>query len=166
MKDSENDIEQLTEIFRALGATDADAWASSQIEEDIPQLALYLFLKLAVAPISQLDSMRALRDILRGVGSREGLEAVRRLATSPQATKDLLHIVRSVLCEYLTRMTFLLDDTAGRRFSGWPFEQTLERVHWELFQTENGKPVARLGGLHEVVDEFFSEIVGNTQEEA
>lgn len=37
--------EALVEIFRALGAGDPEAWAASEVEDDIPQLARFLFLR-------------------------------------------------------------------------------------------------------------------------
>jgi hypothetical protein len=37
--------EALVEIFRALGAGDPEAWAQSEVEDDIPQLARFLFLR-------------------------------------------------------------------------------------------------------------------------
>ncbi|WP_278924263.1 hypothetical protein, partial [Pseudophaeobacter profundi] len=42
---------QLTELFRALGAQRPEQWASSQIQEKIPQLHRYLFLKQAWAQV-------------------------------------------------------------------------------------------------------------------
>src|SRR5262245_24806012 len=38
---------ELTELFRKLGASDPEGWASSQIEDGIPQLARFLFLRQA-----------------------------------------------------------------------------------------------------------------------
>jgi hypothetical protein len=37
----------LTALFEKLGAADPDGWARSQLEEDIPQLARFLFLRQA-----------------------------------------------------------------------------------------------------------------------
>src|SRR5262249_25800627 len=39
--------QELTELFRKLGADDPAGWARSQIREGIPQLARYLFLRQA-----------------------------------------------------------------------------------------------------------------------
>src|SRR5258706_541741 len=43
----EQEIHQLTEHFRALGAFDPESWARSQIEEGIPQYARLVFLRQA-----------------------------------------------------------------------------------------------------------------------
>ena len=37
--------QELTETFRKFGASNPEQWAESEIEEDIPQLARFLFLK-------------------------------------------------------------------------------------------------------------------------
>ena len=42
-----NEIEQLTELFRKLGADDPEGWAGSQVREGFPQLARFLFLRQA-----------------------------------------------------------------------------------------------------------------------
>lgn len=39
------DVQWLVETFRALGAGDPEAWAASEVEDDIPQLARFLFLR-------------------------------------------------------------------------------------------------------------------------
>jgi len=41
------DIDRLTALFAKLGARDAESWAQSQIEEGIPQLQRFLFLRQA-----------------------------------------------------------------------------------------------------------------------
>ena len=39
--------EELTAVFEALGADDAEGWIKSQLEEGIPQLHRFLFLAKA-----------------------------------------------------------------------------------------------------------------------
>src|SRR6478736_3386328 len=43
------DQKKLSALFRTLGARDPGAWAQSQIEEGVPQLARFLFLRQSVA---------------------------------------------------------------------------------------------------------------------
>ena len=43
----EQEIQEWTERFRALGARNPEGWARSQIEEGIPQFARYIFLRQA-----------------------------------------------------------------------------------------------------------------------
>jgi hypothetical protein len=45
--ENEQRIAKLTDVFRRLGADDPKGWAASEIEEGIPQLATFLFLKTA-----------------------------------------------------------------------------------------------------------------------
>jgi hypothetical protein len=41
----ERSLPELAETFRALGAGDPETWAASEVEDDIPQLARFLFLR-------------------------------------------------------------------------------------------------------------------------
>jgi hypothetical protein len=45
MANKEQELQRLTEIFRNAGAIDPESWASSEIEEGIPQLVRFSFLK-------------------------------------------------------------------------------------------------------------------------
>jgi hypothetical protein len=45
MANKEQELKRLTEIFKEGGAIDPESWASSEIEEGIPQLARFNFLK-------------------------------------------------------------------------------------------------------------------------
>jgi hypothetical protein len=38
-------LQRLAEVFRKVGASDPEQWAKSEVEEDIPQLARFLFLR-------------------------------------------------------------------------------------------------------------------------
>lgn len=49
-------LPELTELIRRLGARDSDAWASSQIEEGIPQLACFLCLRQAWRQVVREDA--------------------------------------------------------------------------------------------------------------
>ncbi|MCP4385018.1 MAG: hypothetical protein GY798_27005 [Hyphomicrobiales bacterium] len=40
-------LDELSAIFKALGADDPEGWAGSEIRENIPQLARFLFLRQA-----------------------------------------------------------------------------------------------------------------------
>jgi len=159
MNDANSKLNDLTSIFRALGASDADARARSEIAEGIPQLATFLFLKLATTQIDEFLDHHALREAVKVAGCRDALDAFKRLAASESGLKDFIVVLRTVLSHYVTEIAFLLDDTAASRFSGWPFESALENIHWGLFQTDaDGKPTAIISGLHEVIHEFLAPV--------
>jgi hypothetical protein len=49
-----DELQELTELFARLGAPRPESWARSQLEEGIPQLARFVFLRQAVNPPSPL----------------------------------------------------------------------------------------------------------------
>jgi hypothetical protein len=55
--------QQLTELFRKLGAQNPEGWAHSQIREGIPQLARYLFLREAWRCVISPDSRNWMVDV-------------------------------------------------------------------------------------------------------
>ena len=156
MSKSDPRPEELEAMFRELGAADPAAWASSEIDEGIPQLAIYLFLKLARLPIDELQDVSALRHMLNHAKGRKSLDALKRVLDSAAAPSDVLEVVRDALRSYLTELCFLLDDTAAIRFSGWPNAAALEKIHWGLFRMDDqGRPDAPMSGLHEVGGEVI-----------
>lgn len=155
--DNQNSIlRDLTSAFEELGVKDAESWARSEVEVGLPQLATCLFLALANAPIDRLSEPRALRQLLEGVAQKPVVEALGRLLSTSSA-EDVLQVLRWSLRAYLNELCFLLDDTAAMRFPREPKNHLLTETSWGLFRTnETGQPVAQMGGLHEVVFEFFA----------
>lgn len=156
MNESGYNIDRLEVIFRDLGVSDPASWARSESENGIPQLAIYLFLRLASTPIDSLRTSNEMRDRIRRVGGRDSLEALKRLLDAGASSSDLTEVTRSMLRSYLMEICFLLDDTAAIRFSGWQNSDDLEKVHWGLFRIDSqGKPIAQMAGLHEVAGEVL-----------
>lgn len=148
--------EDLEALLREIKAPDAESMARSEIEEGIPQLAIFLFLKLATSTIDDIRDASHLREMLRRSGGREPGEALRRMVDCDNAATDLLKIVRSALRCYLLDICFLLDDTAAIRFAGWPRAADLEKMHWGVFRIdETGRPIAQMSGLHENLPQFL-----------
>ncbi|MDX6749463.1 hypothetical protein SH611_06565 [Geminicoccaceae bacterium 1502E] len=144
--------ETLTEIFRKLGACEPEQWARSQIEEGVPQLVRFLFLKEAwqeVLPdgdISWID-----REIAQARKSPEepyaGLgAALARCRAAGADDADLSEIFRCAQAQMLFSLCYLLD-------CPHPPPEPAEDVCWALFQVdEEGRPVGPpVGGLHEEV---------------
>ena len=66
-------------------------------------------------------------------------------STSTPAGEELTELVRAELAEFLTALTYLMDDPS-------PEEPELQDVSWGLFVTnDEGYPVEPLGGLYESV---------------
>jgi hypothetical protein len=143
---------ELTTLFQKLGAKNPESWAQSQINEGIPQIQRYLFLRQAWKQIIHEDGeswinkeiQQADRDPYEPY-SGIGLALKRLLAIGAQH-QDLIDIARGTQAAMLFQFCLLLD---------YPdfTEPELESFAWGLFEIdENDNPVLpRIGGLHESV---------------
>jgi hypothetical protein len=139
---------ELSELFRRLGARDPEGWARSQLQEGIPQLARFLFLrqawKLVVDPGDSSWISEAQQFNIKGPGGAVG-PALERLLSSGAERADLTTIVRVMQWKLLAGLCYLLDDPGD-------LDPDVEGVAWRLFQVDdNESPTAVIGGLHESV---------------
>ena len=146
-----DDLDRLTARFAELGAPDPRSWAQSQLQEGIPQLARYLFLReawrLVVAEgdrtwIEQ-DVASAERDPqapYAGAGS-----ALKRLRALGAADADITDLVRGKQAELLFSLCSLLDDPT--------VDDVVDQdIFWALVQvTDAGDVLATISALHESV---------------
>ncbi len=145
------DIEKLTKLFTVLGATDPDGWARSQVEEGIPQLARYLFLRQAWRSIVTEGDVRWIDDAI--VGSQRdpgepyagaGL-ALASLRAKGATDEELTDLVRSMQAQLLFSLCYLLEDPGD-------VEDAVSDISWALVQIdEGGNVIKTIGGLHESV---------------
>lgn len=143
--------ESLTELFRQLGAADPELWARSQINEGIPQLARFLFLRQAWSRIvSDSDPswigayMRSAdarpNDPYAGVG--HGLRALLSKGATPH---EITSVVRGMQAELLFGLCYMLEDPGL-------VEEEVQDICWQLFLVnDDGEPQQPLAGLHESV---------------
>jgi hypothetical protein len=149
----EEEIQQLTEHFRALGAFDPEGWARSQIEEGIPQYARCVFLRgawngvVADGDTSWIDSrIQAAERRPRGPGAGIG-PALKRMLACGASREDIGEVVRVMQWSLLSHMAYQLADSSG---VDYPSAQT-PRVHWRLYEEdEEGRPL-RPFDVHESV---------------
>src|SRR5262245_22730469 len=146
-----NETERLTAIFRKLGAPDPEGWATSQIEEGIPQLARFLFLRQAWRQIVvEGDAAWIDREIknsqahpgtpFSGIGA-----ALQRLRGEGVQLEDLTDVVRGMQAQLLFNLCYQLEDPGD-------LEPEATDVAWALFSVdEDGQPTEQIGGLHESV---------------
>lgn len=142
------DIEQLTALFRRLGAEEPASWARSQIAEGIPQLARFVFLRQAWRNVVSEEDTTWIDASIAGAkndpaapyaGSGRALDRLRALGA---ADHDLTDLVRGIQAELLHHLCYLLDD-------GGEIEKDVD-VRWQLVQTnDDGEVVGDMGGLHE-----------------
>ena len=146
------DLDELTALFEKLGAREPASWARSQLEEGIPQLQRFLFLRQAwrdVVREGDTDWMQYFIRMARedpdrpyaGVG-----HALRRCLDKGASAQDLNDIVRGMQAQFLFNLCYLLDDPMLT-------EKELSDFVWGLFQVDkDGRPIPPcINGLHESV---------------
>ena len=146
-----DELKRLTNVFRELGASDPEGWARSQVQEGVPQLARFLFLRQAWRGVVSADDPTWIGRMIAHAqlspeapyaGAGHSLKALRRRG----ATDDELgELVRAMQAELLFHIAYLLDDPGD-------IEPAAGEVAWSLFEVdEDGQPIAPVGGLHESV---------------
>lgn len=142
---------KLTALFKRLGAPEPEEWASSQLNEGIPQLHRFLFLRQAWRHVVNEDDAswidawvedanRRPDDPYAGVG-----HALKRLRETGAADADILDIVRGVQAEFLFTICYLLGDPNIE-------EPEAQHINWGLFSTDDeGAPIESIDSLHEDV---------------
>jgi hypothetical protein len=142
---------KLTHLFEVAGANDPQSWAKSEVDEGIPQLARFLFLRqawrqiVAEADVTWIDrEMQLSKRSPDAPGSGLG-HSLSRLLDSGANRDDLTELARTVQWQLLRRLCYLLSDPSIE-------EPELSDVGWGLFEVnENGKVGRPMEGLHESV---------------
>jgi hypothetical protein len=140
---------QLTEVFRKLRADDPEAWARSQLEEGIPQLAIFCFSKAMWQGIVDENDTEWIDAEIEWARTHPNepcaqigpaLEEMLSKGVSRQAITDLVRVMQYGL---LYHVASLLD---GSRIVEFPVN------NWTLYQVdENDRLIAIIQGLHEVL---------------
>jgi hypothetical protein len=144
-------LAELTALFERLGARDPAAWAASQLEEGIPQLHRFLFLRQAWTAIeAQSDAQWIAAYVALAEKQPDapyaglGL-ALKRALAAGAASVDVAEIARAAQAQLLFQLCYLMEDPSLD-------ETELEGLGWGLFRTdEEGQPLGPIWGLHESV---------------
>jgi hypothetical protein len=140
--------QELSELFQRLGAHNPDLWAQSQIEENIPQLARFLFLRQAWKLIVNDGDFSWISEMRRVDSNKPGGDigpAINRLLAAGGKQNDLTRVVRVMQWHLFSGLCQLLDDPGH-------LESEVGDVAWRLFQIdENDLPVTVIGGLVESI---------------
>jgi hypothetical protein len=144
-----NTINELTALFRRLGAPHPEGWARSQLTEGINELNHYLFLRQAWSMIIQARDMAWIEACLSAAerepdGSSPGVgHAVKRLIVDGVRYEDLTELVRGMQSELLFASVISLKIRIA--------DEGVEHVGWQLVERDPGyNPTDRpIGGLHE-----------------
>lgn len=141
----------LTKLFEQLGAPDPEEWARSQVDEGIPQLARYLFLRQAWRSVVGDNDSHWIDSAIASASSRAdepyagaGL-ALASLRAKGATDRELTDLVRSMQAELLFRFCYLLEDPGD-------LEDAVSTIAWRLVQVDDdGTILGTIEGLHESV---------------
>lgn len=141
---------EILDALIRLGAPEPESWAASEVDEGIPQLARFAFLRGAwLGVIDAKDSSWMDRVVAQTpVGSEAPFagtaHALRRLLEAGVDRGDLQQVVRGMQAELVFHLCYLLDDPA--------VVDGNDVVSWALFELDDHEQPARaIGGLHESV---------------
>lgn len=144
-------LEDLTDLFKRLGARDPEGWAASQINEDIPQLTRFLFLRQAWRQIVSEEDKNWPRENATTPDASsnrpyDGMShALASLLEKGATQEELIDLVRGAQASLLFQICYLLNDPMLE-------EPELEDFGWGLFQVDReGVPVRPIEALHESV---------------
>jgi hypothetical protein len=142
------DTRDLVDLFQRLGAPNPAGWARSEINEGIPQLERFLFLRQAWRKVLEDKSINWIEEELNTPVDGPGggiVDALRSLLDLEIDRVALTTIVRTMQWRLLFDFCYLLGDPALD-------EEGTEHISWGLFQTnEDGEPLKPIAGLHESV---------------
>ena len=151
--------EDLIEAFRALGAADPEALASSQLDGRVPELHRFMFLKRLWDQVADTQSTKWIEQTIaraEGLGEDDpqsaAAPALQRMLAAGIDTNDILKVVWCAQAEMIYNIAFQLDDPEFAvaqlpQHGGMQEEDAL----WGLFAVnEGGKPKQLLEGFHEI----------------
>jgi hypothetical protein len=151
--------EDLIEAFRALGAADPEALASSQLDDRVPELHRFAFLKRLWDQVADTQSTKWIEqtiDQAKGLGEDDpqsaAAPALQRMIAAGIDPNDILKVVWCAQAEMIYNIAFQLDDPEFAvaqlpQHGGMQEEDAL----WGLFTVnEDGKPRHLLEGFHEI----------------
>jgi hypothetical protein len=143
------ELQRLTDIFRQHGADDPESWARSQLEEGIPQLAIFCFAKALWEGIIDEDDSSWIGVDIEWAKSKPNApcaqsgRALEEMLAKGVSKLAIIDLIRVYQFNALYHACSLLD---GSRIVDLPVKD------WTLHQVdERGEPLATIQGLHEVL---------------
>ena len=143
------ELRSLSEVFEQAGARDPQAWAHSQLSEGIPQLAIFSFAKALWKGVVTEDDDSWIEDRIEAAAkySNEPLAqigaALQEMLSKGVSRAAITDLVRVLQYDTLFHTSLILDGA---------LEEDVPITQWALHQVDDeGKPVAIIQGLHEVL---------------
>lgn len=151
-----NNLKDLTALFNKLGADDPDSWAKSQINEGIPQLLRFIFLKHAWDFVVSEEDFSWIQNEINNSRRYPGNPysgigiALEKCLEKGAKKSHLTEIARGLQAEMIFNIARIIDTPEI------PLDSSLDDVEWGLFQVDKeGKPIGRkIHGLYESVLTF------------
>jgi len=152
-KDGPNDLseEQLARLFGQLGASEPESWAASQINEGIPQLARFLFLRQAWRGVVDENNPSWIEAAIQEADHHPDRpyaavgHALKKLKALGAHDSDLVDLVRGMQAELLFSLCYLLGDPGD-------LEEEVAAISWALVQLDaSGNIIGSIDALHESV---------------
>ncbi|WP_329545779.1 hypothetical protein [Streptomyces sp. NBC_01356] len=149
-----SDVEKLTRLFAALGASDPRGWAESEAEENLPQLARYRLLRALSQDIQAWDTASIDSLLSDGDDSDDSDHHAERAGTDAERARAVDHaadaerIARAVARETTFSVLYRLADPDS---DDLPADLRQQMPGWVLMETAPaGEPTHRvLGALYE-----------------
>jgi hypothetical protein len=140
--------QELTELFRKLGAQNPEGWAHSQITEGILQLPRFLFLREAWKRIVNPNDHRWMDEVRPNDPNEPGGElgpAIERLLAAGGRLEDITTVARVMQWWLLAGLCVLIDQPLD-------LGEATDDIWWGLFLVdENGHPTEPVDALIESV---------------
>jgi hypothetical protein len=144
--DDDSRYNALVERFRQLGCGNAESWARSEIDEDIPQLARFVFLRQLWNLVVTPENRRRLNDYAGPNDDGRG-GALRRIKECGVDLNDLLTIVRESQIDMIREVASILDEL-------YTLDSQYDGIRWGLFEIDdNDSPTRPIDCLHESIDD-------------
>ena len=143
--------DDLISIFRSLGADEPESWAESEVGENMPQLARFMFLKGAWQQVVSEDDTTWIDNILRNVPANSSdpyagaAHSIRRMVDAGTTKSDIAQLVRAMQAEFLFALCYMMDDPSS-------VEGNDDYVDWSFMELDaDGNTCRTINCLHESV---------------
>lgn len=158
--EGQQSLARLTAVFRRLGADAPEEWASSEVEEGIPQLGHFVFLKQAWQSVIDEKQPNTWFNQVARNGKRDASSIWGQLSRALQALlsagvtrEQLARVIQLLQYQTLNEMCFLLDGGGFSSPINASASEGVAPVRWCLLQVDDdANVVGRIDGLHEYSD--------------
>ncbi|TLD70640.1 hypothetical protein FEM03_09990 [Phragmitibacter flavus] len=142
--------DELTEIFRRLGVSNPASWASSQINEGIPQLGRFLVIRAMWDCVTRAGTTNWIDYELKHSADTPHAKALQQMLDAGVSREAMTELVRFKQAESLREVCYLLEDYTSVPQNSNP-DTGEEYVRWSLRQldTEDQPMAWPIDGLHE-----------------